>query len=469
MAKTEGNLALKPIIKSEYELRTEQAIDHIEALHTGDDGFITVFKKFRNNTHFSRHYKIEELKEKIISKEINLDVNTYISVNSFYIPKRGAEYVRQFRSFFLDIDNHDKEKMSDFDYNSLLYNLREDYFDKKIPNPSIVVKTGRGIQLYFLMENAPKRFVSTWTTLENLIIEEMKNFDVLGYKIDTNAKDVSRVLRLAGSLHTQANKIAEIDYDESDFKTNTISEIFQNYFPQYITEEERVENNPQGTPYGCKKEIVRKVNNNTKKTTNIHYNYFSLNRVRLNDLNNLYKMRNGFFPNMRNKFLLLYSYFSLLCNENKENVLEKMIKLNKDFKNKDDKIVNSQLKAILNTASTNAKKWNETKVKTSDESNNYYVFKTKTIIDWLNITTEEQKQMQNLFGIDEKKERIKDRNKRFYKKLKDSKPDEDSKQQKMKVENIKIKELREKGCKNTEIAKKMGLSLATIKRRISKI
>lgn len=455
-----GNLVLKITEKTNIE----KAIEHIDLLHRGDDRYIFLFQKFKNDKKFHRGYKIEELKNKIRNGSITLETDTYISVNSFYIPKRSSDCIRQLRSFFVDIDNHDVEKISDFEYDSLLFTLQNDYFGTKIPEPSMIMRTGRGIQLYFLINNAPKQLINIWNKVENLILEEFKNFDILGYKVDPGVKDVVRVLRLEGSTNTKSNTVTTLDYENSSYKTNTIAELFESYFPLYVTGAEKQK-------YEAKREAIKQKRETKKvtKTTKIidmNRTLFSLNRTRLWDLNTLWNNRDGNFKNMRNKFLFLFSYFSFLNKNDETLILDKLKYFRDNFIIEEDKISDAQLNSTLKLTKEKADNWKNTKSKTTEVGNNYYVFKNETIIKWLNISSLEQEKMKSIIGKEEKNKREIKRSKKNRDIIRTKKiENETTKQQKINKEKEEILKLKTEGLSNVEISKRLNIPRTTVIRR----
>ncbi len=72
--------------------------DYINCLHAGDDGYITIATK-NDDIYKQYHYKLDEL-DKLI---YDLD-NMYVSMNSFFIPRRGVQNVRKLNALYIDID-----------------------------------------------------------------------------------------------------------------------------------------------------------------------------------------------------------------------------------------------------------------------------------------------------------------------------------------------------------------------------
>lgn len=65
-----------------------------------------------------------------------------------------------------------------------------------LPQPGLVIETGRGVHLYWLLEPTPARHLPIWQAIEDRLIEAL-----LPMKADPAVRDCTRMLRLSGSLN----------------------------------------------------------------------------------------------------------------------------------------------------------------------------------------------------------------------------------------------------------------------------
>lgn len=440
--------ALVDFSKFFYKERAEEAIEHINAVHKNESGFIVLAQKTSGRWE-ERFYKKEILISLIKNNIINLDLDTYISTNSFSNPKRGRGEGNIFtmNGFFVDIDNHleTNKYLKREDEDSLIYFLKEDYFYGKLPEPTLTINSGRGLQLFWTIENLPKKALFTWKVFQGKFLKELDDFSIKNYETDKNVKDASRVLRLAGTLNSKSKTVAHVLSNNSI--TYRVDELGEGYFPY--------------TPKA--KKVLSKSIGNSNKVTNINYNIFRLNGDRLRDLNILYNLRGGDIQQgQRENFLFLYSYYYLLSSRNEEILFEELKELRDGFSDKFDNVTNSQIKAIIRHNVKIAKNWKDEKFK--KYSNKYYIYKSTTIINMLNITNEEQKVLKTLIGEEEKKEREKVRARNNRKKVKIEKVENgETKKQRMEKMKIDIIKLKEEGYKQKDIASKLGVTARTVR------
>ena len=74
-----------------------------------------------------------------------------------------------------------------------------------IPDPSLVVSSGQGLQLVWFLEPIPAQSLPRWTAIQNRIQEALEPVGA-----DASSKDAARVLRLAGTVHGKSGNVVEI-------------------------------------------------------------------------------------------------------------------------------------------------------------------------------------------------------------------------------------------------------------------
>src|SRR5699024_1984471 len=101
-----------------------------------EDAYITVATK-KGDEWIEKSYKTDKWLQNV---KINPDVNSYNSMNTFFIPKRGNHNVRHLNAFFVDLDTYNvgiskKEALRQIDY---LIEM------DRIPTPTFIIDSGRG-------------------------------------------------------------------------------------------------------------------------------------------------------------------------------------------------------------------------------------------------------------------------------------------------------------------------------------
>lgn len=433
--------------------RKNELMDYFNMLHEADDGYITL--AIKNKKWQQYHFKKEEL-EQNLGKILSLETNTYASINSFWIPKRGIENIRKINSIFIEFDKHDGEIPSKLDIDSLLYFLEEDAFNS-IPKPNLIIGSGRGIHLYWLLENLPKQGIPLWTLVRDNIIKELNKIECSGFELDVNSIDLARVYRLPGTRNTNTNTLCTTIYkDNGRYRLN---EIIDGYFPdlQII---EKVKKNPKTKLKPEQRKIIK------------IYNVYSLHYSRLIDIAKIVELRKGKLEGKRELICFLYRYYSCLYKNDTEEALKDTLELNKQFRNPLD--IQEVKKATI-SAEKAYNQWVETKDLIGIEKklciveNGIKTFKIKgynyrnsTLIKLLEITPEEQKHMKTIIGKEEKYARS--NNKRTPKNERGL----TKKQQELEDIKIKIVELKEQGLSLRKIASQLNITLGKVQRCLNK-
>ncbi|HGM1461195.1 TPA: hypothetical protein ACKOOM_003982, partial [Clostridioides difficile] len=145
--------------------------------------------------------------------------------NTMYLPKRRVENIRQFRALFQDIDC---ESLG-FEKAETVYMIWLLYYEGKIPKPTMVTDSGRGIHLYWRIQNAPYGALNTWQELQDYIYYNLKHLGA-----DRKATDGARVLRLPGTINSKCDTNCEVLYIDNDveYSMYELREEYLNYKPR---------------------------------------------------------------------------------------------------------------------------------------------------------------------------------------------------------------------------------------------
>ena len=153
-------------------------------------GWITLAKKDPQTKRFSQYqYQPEELASSL-SEWMGEDI--YYSQNSFYKPQRRIDNIRQLRSLYVDLDVYTHGLSPEW----VLGKLELEYFGQAIPDPNMVIFSGRGLVLIWNIEPIPFMAMPLWRAVENHFMEQLKDLGA-----DSKATDPARIFRLAGTIY----------------------------------------------------------------------------------------------------------------------------------------------------------------------------------------------------------------------------------------------------------------------------
>ena len=398
-------LALKQ--KDEKEL--SQSVKYINIVHRNSEGWITK-AKISAEGYKQWHYKHMQLVKLKFDKD-----NVYITLNTFYKTYRRIEYLKELNALFIDLDTY----KTDFTKEQILMNLNENYFGKNIPTPNFIIDSGRGLHLIWLIKKVPSMALPLWKAVEEYFYKTLKEFGA-----DRQALDATRILRIPGSINS---------------KTHTEVKIIDNY--DYLYDLREIQN--EYMPELSEKAPIRR--GRPKKVKYI-YRERSLYYARIQDLIKLCELREYNLKGHRELILFLYRYYLCYFTEDIEKSLNDTLELNNMFKQP------LREKEVLS-----ATKSAETVFK---DQNKDYKYKNETLINLLEISDEEQKEMKTIISKEEYKRRDREYQKKKYKEELETQGKLTA-EKKILQRRIKIKDLLAKGLKQKEIYLQLNISKRT--------
>lgn len=112
--------------------------------------------------------------------------DTFITVNEF----DGWRYIRLLRSLralYVDLDGQTDS-----------YAVLDALTDARLPGPNIIVSSGTGLHLYWLLEPLPPKALPVWQRCQDALIKALKPLGA-----DSAAKDCTRLLRVVGTRNSK--------------------------------------------------------------------------------------------------------------------------------------------------------------------------------------------------------------------------------------------------------------------------
>ena len=345
-------------------------------IHSKDKGFITIaekeFKQF-----IQWHYKYSNLPS-LVGK-----MDNYMSMNTFWKTYRRIEYLKELTTIYVDIDYYN----TNFSKETVLHNLAQLVEEKKLPQPSITIDSGRGLYVIWKIEQVPSQALPLWQTVENHFVDLLSK-----YGADPLAKDACRVLRVPGTVNSKNNSSVNTLVTCIPKLVYTLRALQEEYLPRLkVLTEEEVQENEKG---------VKKRSPSNNKLARL-FNIYNLNYTRIVDLITLCELRSFDLPSQRELVLFLYRLWSNLFCENKEIALERTLELNTQFHyplsvREATSATKSAEKAFDAWESGETVNWQGREVRKG------YNYTNKTLIDLLGITQEEQIHMKTIIGTTEK-------------------------------------------------------------------
>lgn len=393
----------------------DESIEYIDTIHGESKGWITKAEISKQREFSQWHYHVEDLLKQDFDKE-----DVYIAMSTFYKPMRRIETIKEIGNLFLDLDTYNTE----FSKTQILMNLEENYFNRSIPIPNLIIDSGRGLTLVWSIEKVPYKALPLWKAVQEYLYSQLKEFGA-----DRKALDATRVLRVAGSINSKSGTRVTI-LEKYEYKY-TLREIQREFLPDLDENKSKKKGRP-------------------KKIVYVHRER-SLYQGRILDLVKLCELRNYDVKGQREIILFLYRYYLCYFYDDEQKALEDVLELNKEF------IQPLSEKEVIRATGSAEKVF-----KSKDKQ---YKYKNETLIDILAISEYEQTHMKVIIGKEEYKRRDNERNKKNYREklVTNGKLTE---KEKISQRRNKIKDLLAEGLRRKEICIILKISIKTYKRDI---
>lgn len=394
---------------------TEQ-LSYLDTVHSNSKGWITK-AEIKKNTFNQWHYKYLELIKQDFEQE-----NVYTSLNTFYSTYRRLEYLKELKAHFIDLDIYNTGLTKE----QVLMALETDHFNQSIPRPNLIVDSGRGLYLIWLINSVPSQALPLWKAVEEYLYNDLKV-----YGADRKALDPTRILRIPGSINSKSKTKVKV-LEEYNYVYD-LREIQDNYLPELQPSPKK-----KGRP---------------KKVVFIHRER-SLYYARMKDLAKLCELRGYKLKGHRELILFLYRYYLCYFLEDTEKALQDTLELNNMF-----------IPPLRQNEATRATRSAE---KVYLDKNKDYKYKNETLIELLEITEEEQRFMTTIISNKEYKRRNNEYNKNKYQEQLKS-DGKLTKKEQINIQRQKIKALLEQGFKQKDISKQLNIPSRTIERRVKEL
>lgn len=412
-----------------FFMELNRALEHMEFHHRGADGWITLAKK-DGGKYIQRHFRFEEIHARL---QEWLGEDVYFSQNTFHKPQRRIENIRQLRSLYVDVDQY----LFNYSPEWVIGKMETELFGDKVPDPNIIIHSGRGFVVIWLHEPVPYMALPLWQAIEKHFSDQ---FQALGG--DTRATDAARVFRIAGSINSKSGEEVTVQY-RHDYRY-TLRQLQQDYLPELPADPRRKTKGKPG------------------KKANL-FNTYTLHYARLQDIVKLVELRHYDVKGYRETVCFLYRYWSCCFLQDEQEALEQTLQLNAEFlepltKREVTKATRSAEKAWLAKDDAEANRV----AKEKGYPGAGYNISNKKLIEWLDITEEEQQHLSSIIGRREKYERNNERREKARREA--GKATREEYLDQAEKRRTEAKRMREMGMSYRKIAAAMNTSVSQVQR-----
>lgn len=363
-------------------------------------------------------------------EEWMLGNDVYFSLNTFKSYHRRSEDCVRLNALYTDLDCY---KVG-IDVNEARFIIDEMIANEEILIPNIIIYSGRGLQLIWLMDFMYyENYFKLWQRMQDEIYKRLRHLNS-----DSQAKSVTQIFRLAGSVSSRTSGIVRAEYlKDSRYAIGEMKEFLLPELPAINVDKKVVEI--------ASVEVEKKV-----KSINHVLTENSLNQARLSDFEKLLEIQ----PVVNRKtFLFNYAICAKAIGMEEKLIKRNLERINQSFYKP---LPSSRIKGAINSIKNTAyKKTNE------------------RLITELNITLEQQRQLSTIISKQVKKEREQKR-KEAQRRAKGVKPKAEYQQKRKQLHDERKQALecileQQPQLKNKQLAEMLSCSESTIKRMKSEI
>lgn len=368
--------------------RVETPEDHATLLHPyadGCHGLVTIARRTEGHWRETR-LKIPELPWAV--RELAGAPEVYLSQNRFRGPRKIA-HLWQLDALWVDLDFHKVPAWRDKPPESMWELCKDVLEDEGLPRPTLTVATGRGLALVWTHNPIPRPALPRWNACQQRLYAAFKSLGA-----DRGALDAARVLRIVGTQHAKSGQLVRAltptgDVWEFDALADEILPLTRGELSDLRVQRALRRAQKPAVPPRASRQVFTQA---------------TLWEARLSDLQRLLELRwwGELPPGHRDRWLFLATA-AMAWLAPPEVLTREAWALAKQAGGWDEREAAARLQAVVKRARMAAQgqtiEWQGRPVDPR------YAFRTQTILEWLEITPDEQREMRTLIGGEEKRHR----------------------------------------------------------------
>ncbi len=435
----------------EHEPRIRTPREHGEVLHAGGKGTISISKKRPDRPLYpwdERNYPVEVAIDLLDHYKERNDV--YLSTQRFRGRRRVAQLL-SLSSLHADLDYYKVPELAGASPGRVLRGALETLERAGKPEPSLAIFSGRGLYLLWLHSPIPRAALPRWEACQRELREVLRPFGA-----DGQALDAARVLRVVGTRHGGTG--ASVETLTGSGESRPFEELARVILPvdrgevrdlrvqRALRRTRRAQERLWGAPEG--------------------YTAATLWEARLSDLQRLRELRwfGEPMPDFRDRWMFVagvaISWLAIPSVLRRE-----LYALSREVGGWTEATAKSKLHAVFRTAHEAARgekvEWAGMKVDPR------YRLKNSTIIEALEITADEERELKTVISDDERRRRDRERKKR---ERRDSGEVEMSRKEylvRAAKRRAEARKLAGEGLSLRRIAEKLGISKSQVQRALA--
>ena len=170
-------------------------------------GFFSLLTKAPGKRPQQQSHRLEYLSSALGGVDPTMD--TWITQNEFFKPNRRMVNVWRLLMAFVDLDTYKVPSLANLSPMALVDGLLRHCENIRLPEPSIIVFSGNGLQAKWLFDKPlPQMALPRWQRVQQELCRQF-----LPFGADARARDVSRVLRVVGTQNSSGGEFARVVHE----------------------------------------------------------------------------------------------------------------------------------------------------------------------------------------------------------------------------------------------------------------
>ena len=434
-------LALKLYPEDLPRVRTPR--EHGELLHAGGHGTVAISNKAHQR--WNQAVYPVEVALALLDQYSGQD-DVYLSMQRFRGRRRISELLSM-GALFADLDYYGRPRLAAEDPRRVLDLALGTLSMAGVPAPSIAIGSGRGMYLVWLHHPIPRAALPRWRACQERLKDVLANLGA-----DPKARDAARVLRVIGTRHRRAG--ATVEALTTTREARPFGELADKILP-YTRAEIR--------DLRVQKALRR--SQEPLWTPPKDFTQASLWEARLTDLQALRELRwfGEPMPDFRDRWLFLAGA-AMSWISPPEVLRRELHSLAEEVGGWTPGHTDSKMHAIFRTSREHQAgkrvEWDGVKISPR------YRFRNQTILDWLEVTPEEERRLKTVISDEERRRRDRERKKQERRSSKEVEMSREEYEGRARERRMGALELRQKGLSRSQISEALGVSLSTVKRAL---
>ena len=425
---------------------------HARYLHNSANEYVTVGRKTDRKAWIQASYQVEQLYE-VLPEYAGLN-DVYLSLNRFYGSRKR---LAKLSALYSDLDYYNVSELAHMPPEGIFTLALESLEQAKIPHPSLAMSTGRGLALVWRHEPEPGNVLSKWTLCQQHIFEALKPLGA-----DSKAMDAARVFRLAGTYNSKSGTLVQSIFENLD-EVWEFGDLADEILP--LTREQWKQHKAQLLAQTADKNSARGARTAPEAQRDGRKGSGSreLHQARLNDLERLLELRemDKLPPRKRDGWMFVASC-SMSFLMDPRSLEKKLIDLGWKRAGWSEAETRSRMHSVIASARLAAA--GETIQWKGEQRDTRYRLTNEKIIDWLEITPEEEQHLKKIVSGSRKQEirRQRDRERKEKKRRSEGVRPRDEYLAQREEDRWRhrtlAKELKDQGMSMREISRELGRS-----------